>query len=254
MRSGDVEQPETSEHAARTQQVDNPSSNLTGVSLGAVNPLNSSKSSGETSAFCRVCWDERGPKSDPLVSPCNCAGSQAFIHLSCLRAWQRAVLENSVNMGDERAYRCGVCKTLYSFSPDVQRARYRNACLRVFRLALVVGCLFSLYCGIHNVYMWPLLGFVGLILPTLASSRGGVRATQVVMCLSILFFIVVLRFFVPYPDIKSMVAMITDGMCRCWYRLIRFAVAVPRDSWSFADPFIRVHSRMFDATSSHFIR
>ena len=91
-------------------------------------------------AFCRVCWDESNPKNsdDPLqtlVQPCLCRGSQANIHLSCLKAWQRAVLQNSVTMGDERAFRCGVCKAVYAIPPDLPihaSAMYKNACCACF--------------------------------------------------------------------------------------------------------------------------
>lgn len=40
-----------------------------------------------------------------LISPCICQGSQKYIHISCLRTWQRSVLLNQHNhpamSGDE---------------------------------------------------------------------------------------------------------------------------------------------------------
>ncbi len=211
---GDVEQPELvgEWHATRTgilTEVASPKP--AGVPLG---PVYEKKSTIPAEiAFCRVCWDESNPKNsdDPLqtlVQPCLCRGSQANIHLSCLKAWQRAVLQNSVTMGDERAFRCGVCKAVYAIPPDLPihaSAMYKNACLRVLRLALVIACSFSLYCGIENAYMWPMMGFIGLALPP---SDRGVRAA---MCLSILSVIVVLRFLAPFLDIKSLTTMLADG-------------------------------------------
>lgn len=218
---GDVEQPGlvVEWHATRTG-VPTEVSSANPVEA-PLNPVHDDKSTISADiAFCRVCWDEANPKnSDPLqhdlVQPCQCRGSQANIHLSCLRAWQRAVLEKSVAMGDERAFRCGVCKAMYAIPPESQvqaQTRHKLACLHVLRLALVIACSFSLYCGIDNVYIWPMLVFIGLVLPM---SDRGVRAA---MFLSILFIIVVLRFLAPYSTIKSRVAVVTGGTSDryCW--------------------------------------
>ena len=46
---------------------------------------------GDEEKICRFCFD--GPEdSNPLISPCDCKGGQKYIHLSCLRQWQRMVL------------------------------------------------------------------------------------------------------------------------------------------------------------------
>lgn len=155
--------------------------------------------------FCRICWERRttskkSPEQqpDPFVSPCLCTGTQRWVHLSCLKSWQQSVLDNAATLGDERAYRCGVCKSLYSISPASVRATgCRMACLRVFRLTLVIACLFALYSSIDSPYMWPLIGFVGLVTPLAGSREGGARAYQALLCLSLLLFIVMLRLFAP---------------------------------------------------------
>ena len=37
---------------------------------------------------CRICLgEEDGPETNPLFSPCRCAGSIGLIHLECLREW-----------------------------------------------------------------------------------------------------------------------------------------------------------------------
>ena len=46
-------------------------------------------------ALCRFCFDESTP-SNPLITPCSCSGSSAYLHLSCLRKWQRMVLIDQV--------------------------------------------------------------------------------------------------------------------------------------------------------------
>lgn len=50
-------------------------------------------------AACDECDDERlcrycfgGPEDGPLISPCKCSGGQKWVHLECLRRWQRMVL------------------------------------------------------------------------------------------------------------------------------------------------------------------
>mmetsp|Transcript_15905 Transcript_15905/g.24527 ORF Transcript_15905/g.24527 Transcript_15905/m.24527 type:complete len:116 (-) Transcript_15905:3042-3389(-) len=37
---------------------------------------------------CRICLNEEDePQTNPLFSPCKCAGSMGLIHLVCLREW-----------------------------------------------------------------------------------------------------------------------------------------------------------------------
>lgn len=40
---------------------------------------------------CRICLGEEDePMSNPLFSPCKCAGSMGLIHLECLREWLKS--------------------------------------------------------------------------------------------------------------------------------------------------------------------
>lgn len=40
---------------------------------------------------CRICLgEEEEPDSNPLFSPCKCAGSMGLIHLECLREWLKS--------------------------------------------------------------------------------------------------------------------------------------------------------------------
>ena len=36
--------------------------------------------------LCRICFS-KGEPDDELLTPCNCSGSQRFVHASCLRTW-----------------------------------------------------------------------------------------------------------------------------------------------------------------------
>lgn len=40
--------------------------------------------------ICRFCFE--GEEEGPLISPCDCRGDQKYVHLQCLRRWQRMVL------------------------------------------------------------------------------------------------------------------------------------------------------------------
>ncbi len=66
-----------------------------------VNPLGPV---GSVVPTCRVCWDvEIEGARDPLIKPCLCAGSIAWIHFCCLERW----IETS------RFRRCPSCRSPY---------------------------------------------------------------------------------------------------------------------------------------------
>ena len=61
----------------------------------------------EDETVCRLCYDAEVDPSDPLMEPCKCSGSMAFIHQSCL-------FESRVNSFKPSALsECGLCKTTY---------------------------------------------------------------------------------------------------------------------------------------------
>ena len=45
-----------------------------------------SVSSEEDEKLCRFCFEE---EEGELIAPCACKGGQKYVHLSCLRRWQR---------------------------------------------------------------------------------------------------------------------------------------------------------------------
>lgn len=67
--------------------------------------------SGEEKKCCRFCLDET--LQEDLITPCNCEGTARYVHLSCLRRWQREVV-------DERARICQVCRSPFSVAPPPQ--------------------------------------------------------------------------------------------------------------------------------------
>eukprot|EP00850_Spirogloea_muscicola_P005594 SM000026S08843 [mRNA] locus=s26:35555:41658:+ [translate_table: standard] len=55
---------------------------------------------------------------DHLVSPCACSGTQAHVHLKCLRRWQMAVLSmRHPGANHSPAVVCSVCRQRFAFAP-----------------------------------------------------------------------------------------------------------------------------------------
>ena len=48
---------------------------------------------------CRVCLVEQEDLGD-LVAPCQCTGTQKFVHMSCLRTWQEQLQKRDVGDGE----------------------------------------------------------------------------------------------------------------------------------------------------------
>ena len=74
----------------------------------------------EDEVLCRYCFE--GPEAGELLSPCNCKGGQKWVHLSCLRRWQRMVLVSQPTHPafyerDPRHHECNVCKSKFTCPP-----------------------------------------------------------------------------------------------------------------------------------------
>lgn len=50
-----------------------------------------------TRGSCKFCLCEETSSKDPLISPCNCKGSCALVHLECLRSWIKSKVKKEVN-------------------------------------------------------------------------------------------------------------------------------------------------------------
>lgn len=55
---------------------------------------------------CYICYEE-GHVGDPLINPCQCAGSVKYVHLNCLQRWIQPEGSSAVNT------HCPVCKVRY---------------------------------------------------------------------------------------------------------------------------------------------
>lgn len=71
---------------------------------------------------CRYCLADDDDNDNRLVSPCECKGGQKWVHLECLRRWQRSSMvaqptHPAFYTRDERMFICGVCKTEFNVKP-----------------------------------------------------------------------------------------------------------------------------------------
>ena len=77
----------------------------------------------EEEPMCRYCFE--GEEEGPLISPCACKGGQRWVHLSCLRRWQRMVLVSQPThpafyKDDIRHHECNVCKAPFTCAPPTR--------------------------------------------------------------------------------------------------------------------------------------
>ena len=77
----------------------------------------------EDEPCCRYCFE--GEEGGPLISPCDCAGGQKWVHLACLRRWQRMVLVSQPTHPafyerDPRHYKCNVCNGDFTCAPPTR--------------------------------------------------------------------------------------------------------------------------------------
>uniref|UniRef100_A0A0G4GEZ3 RING-CH-type domain-containing protein n=1 Tax=Chromera velia CCMP2878 TaxID=1169474 RepID=A0A0G4GEZ3_9ALVE len=78
----------------------------------------------EEDDMCRYCFE--GREDGPLLSPCNCAGGQKWVHLHCLRQWQRRVLVSQPTHpafyeDDIRHQKCNVCGSQFTCPPPTRQ-------------------------------------------------------------------------------------------------------------------------------------
>lgn len=102
-------------------------------------------------AICRYCLD--GTDSGPLISPCNCKGGQEYVHLSCLRQWQRMVLVSQPTHpdfygNDVRHQTCNVCKSVFTCPPPTRHELMESFTGLEIAALIEPGCII----GAHEVF------------------------------------------------------------------------------------------------------
>jgi hypothetical protein len=81
------------------------------------------KMEDEEEDVCRYCFE--GADEGELISPCNCKGGQKWVHLKCLRRWQRMVLVSqpthpAMQRDDIRHHKCNVCSSTFTCAPPTR--------------------------------------------------------------------------------------------------------------------------------------
>ena len=100
----------------------------------------------EGERMCRYCFD--GEEEGELIAPCACKGGQRWVHLECLRRWQRMVLVSQPTHpmfhGDDlRQQTCNVCKQPYTCEPPTRHDLMRSFTGVEIASLVDVGCIIA---------------------------------------------------------------------------------------------------------------
>eukprot|EP00931_Biecheleriopsis_adriatica_P107621 TRINITY_DN81945_c0_g1_i1.p1 TRINITY_DN81945_c0_g1~~TRINITY_DN81945_c0_g1_i1.p1 ORF type:complete len:523 (+),score=99.44 TRINITY_DN81945_c0_g1_i1:84-1571(+) len=96
--------------------------------------------------MCRYCFE--GREAGELISPCKCAGGQKWVHLACLRRWQRGVLVSQPTHpdfydSDQRHKTCNVCNSAYTCKPPTRLELMQSFTGAELAALVEVGCLIA---------------------------------------------------------------------------------------------------------------
>eukprot|EP00434_Breviolum_minutum_P037441 symbB.v1.2.033199.t1/scaffold4093.1/size55244/3 len=96
--------------------------------------------------ICRYCFG--GSEDGELISPCKCAGGQKFVHLKCLRQWQRMVLVTQPTHPafydrDLRHQTCNVCKSEFTCAPPTRHELMASFTGPEIAALIDVGCIIA---------------------------------------------------------------------------------------------------------------
>lgn len=96
--------------------------------------------------ICRFCLGDDDTAENPLIAPCQCSGTQKYIHRQCLDEWR----VKSVN--PKAVFECTLCSTAFKMQhPD--DGKERGSWKR--RLTSYLGLLLSGFCAIGVVMQLP---------------------------------------------------------------------------------------------------
>ena len=91
---------------------DNTTSRTQFISSNVCSGLSLDICSSSSTIACRICQDSKNVE-EPLISPCNCAGSMGLFHKSCLEIW----------LGHSQSNKCEICK--FEFKTERTRKPFR---------------------------------------------------------------------------------------------------------------------------------
>ena len=84
---------------------------------------------------CRFCFE--GPGAGALISPCACSGTQAHVHIKCLRRWQRTT------RASDGGRTCHVCRRMFLAPPPSLAERVARSVLVAARARAIPFALLS---------------------------------------------------------------------------------------------------------------
>ncbi|CAK0855388.1 unnamed protein product [Prorocentrum cordatum] len=96
--------------------------------------------------MCRYCFE--GEEAGELISPCSCMGGQKYVHLSCLRRWQRMVLVSQPTHpafydSDVRHHKCNVCQAEFTCAPPTRHELMESFTGSELGALIDVGCVIA---------------------------------------------------------------------------------------------------------------
>ena len=79
---------------------------------------------GTGTAPCRVCLSDKTSAENPMLAPCNCAGTMRLIHLKCLQQWLRSRLTTKASANvvsfSWKTLDCELCKKSFPSRVTIQ--------------------------------------------------------------------------------------------------------------------------------------
>lgn len=111
---------------------------------------------------CRICLDSETDEKGEFISPCVCAGSQKYIHRSCLNRWREGNREG-------RAFtHCEICKSKYIIKRNFELETW------IIREKSIAPCnaiiLYGVYLYGASFILWNIdyhFGYPSIIVPCL---------------------------------------------------------------------------------------
>lgn len=96
----------------------------------------------DDSTICRFCLDSVETLKNPLISPCSCKGSVAFIHLICLNKWR---IQDPQRNRDA----CNLCSIAYRIPSiyDIEKMPSRSIIYYIVDSSVIVNIIIN-YLGL----------------------------------------------------------------------------------------------------------
>jgi len=140
--SGEEEEPAAAAVGARTSGEDQ--AEAPAASAAAV------AAEDDEGPLCRYCFE--GESEGELLSPCDCKGGQKWVHLHCLRRWQRMVLVSQPThpafyTSDARHHTCGVCAAPFTCAPPTRHELMSSFTGPELGALVDAGCMIGAHAG-----------------------------------------------------------------------------------------------------------